>query len=383
MQCEKLFARIDELQEQYIQFWMDIINIESPTDYKPGVDAVGRYFIDRAVKRGWKVEVHHEDVSGDAICITMNPDAKGKPVVFSGHMDTVQPRGLFGTPPAKRDETFMYGPGTQDCKGGITGSFLAMAALADVGFTARPVKLILQSDEENSSQTSNKHTIDFMAECAKGCAVFLNTEPYIPDYCTVGRKGIIRYTFQITGKAKHAAMCYDGISAIAEASRKIWELEQYKDRDGMTFNVGLISGGTSANTTPANCTFELDIRFADEAQMRRADEIVKQVAETSYVAGTTCEVTCTSRRAPMETNEKSLAALAELNRICRENGLTEMEAGRRPGGSDAADMTSRGIVCLDSLGTLGGGSHSIRERSYLSSLAVCAKRLAAMAYCME
>ena len=91
MKCEKLFARIDELQEEYIGFWSDIVSIESPTNCKSGVDAVGNYFIEKAKSRGWSVEVHHEDVSGDAVCLTMNPEAAGEPIVFSGHMDTVHP----------------------------------------------------------------------------------------------------------------------------------------------------------------------------------------------------------------------------------------------------------------------------------------------------
>ena len=383
MQCEKLFARINELHDKYVQFWVDVVNLESPTEDKARVDAVGKYFIDRANERGWKVEVHPEKVSGDVVCITLNPDAKGKPVVFSGHMDTVHPVGLFGTPAARVDEKNIYGPGVLDCKGGTVASFMAIAAREDVGFTARPVKLILQSDEENSNRTSNKDTIAYMAEQSKDCAVFLNTEPYWKDYCTVARKGISKYRFTVNGKACHASVCHQGISAIAEASHKILELEKVKEPDGLTFNVGLIKGGTSVNTTPAQCTFDLDIRFPDEEAMKRSDEIVKRVAETSYLEGTTCELELLSRRVHMEENEKNLAALAELNRICRENGLTEMQPQHRAGGSDAADLTYRGIVCLDSIGTYGDGTHSIREYSTLESLDTCAKRLAAMAYCMK
>ncbi|MBQ7565542.1 MAG: M20/M25/M40 family metallo-hydrolase [Oscillospiraceae bacterium] len=142
MQCEKLFAKIDELEQEYIQFWVDVCSIESPTKFKEGVDTVGKYFIDKAKPFGWEIEVRHEDVSGDAVCITMNPDAPGKAVCLSGHMDTVHPVGSFGTPPVKIEDGWIYGPGVKDCKGGAVASFYAMAALAAVGFKARPVKLI-------------------------------------------------------------------------------------------------------------------------------------------------------------------------------------------------------------------------------------------------
>ena len=77
----------------------------------------------------------------------MNPDAKGKPVCLSGHMDTVHPVGSFGNPPVTFDDKNIYGPGVIDCKGGITASFMAMDALERCGFKRRPIKLILQGAE--------------------------------------------------------------------------------------------------------------------------------------------------------------------------------------------------------------------------------------------
>ena len=76
MNCKELFEKIDELNNKYISVLEDICNIESPTDYKAGVDAVGKYISDMASERGWKVEVLKQDVAGDLVCITLNPDAQ-------------------------------------------------------------------------------------------------------------------------------------------------------------------------------------------------------------------------------------------------------------------------------------------------------------------
>ncbi|MBR5507251.1 MAG: M20/M25/M40 family metallo-hydrolase [Clostridia bacterium] len=169
----------------------------------------------------------------------MNPDAEGKPICLSGHMDTVHPIGLFGDHPVKIDEDIIYGPGVSDCKGGIVAAFMAMAALDDEGFSARPVKLILQSDEETSSDGSNKTTVQYMCECARDAVAFLNCEPYVMGTAVLKRKAIAKYTFKIKGKAEHAAYCYNGISAITEAAHKIIELEKYKDENGITANCGI------------------------------------------------------------------------------------------------------------------------------------------------
>ena len=178
MNYSELFAAIDALEEEYIRFWEDICMLESPTAYKAGVDAVAEFCCKKAESLGWETEIHYEEVSGNAVCITMNPNAPKAAVCFSGHMDTVQAVGSCGTPAVHKDDTYIYGPGVKDCKGGIVASFLAMEALQRCGFTARPIKLILQSDEENSAATSNQNTIRFMAENAQGCEVFLNTEGY-------------------------------------------------------------------------------------------------------------------------------------------------------------------------------------------------------------
>ena len=124
MSCKDVLAKIDQLENKYLDVLEAVCNIESPTLFKEGVDACGRYFINMANEKGWKVEVCPQKISGDAICITMNPDANGVPVCASAHLDTVHPVGLFGTPATRRDDVNMYGPGVMDCKGG------AVAAIA-------------------------------------------------------------------------------------------------------------------------------------------------------------------------------------------------------------------------------------------------------------
>lgn len=375
----KVLERIAQLEQEYIRFWTEICRIESPSDHKAGVDSVGRYFADKAAARGWMVEVLEQPVSGNAVCITMNPDAKAQPVVFSGHMDTVHPVGSFGSQPVTLDEEKIYGPGVTDCKGGLAAAFYAMAALDDCGFCTRPVKLILQSDEEVSSMTSNKETVRFMAEKSEGCVGFLNCEPHTDGVAVLARKGISRYEFEITGRASHSAYCYGGASAIREAAYKIIELEKLKDKDGITCNCGLIQGGSAANTVAGKCTFSADVRFADEQQMLAADGIIQKIAEQTFVEGTSCEVSLVSRRSAMERVERNEALLCRLNGALTQGGVPTLRATQANGGSDTADMTCYGVPCLDSLGIEGGGIHGLNEWAWLASLKKTAIRLAAAA----
>lgn len=88
--------------------WEAVGNIESPTSFKEGVDKVSTYFADMAKKLGFDIEYSRQDNAGDVLCITMNPDSKEKPVVLSGHIDTVHPLGMFGTPPVHLDDENLF-----------------------------------------------------------------------------------------------------------------------------------------------------------------------------------------------------------------------------------------------------------------------------------
>ena len=324
-----------------------------------------------------------QPVSGDCVCITLNPEVQARPVVFSGHMDTVHPVGFFGEEIVTWDEEKIYGPGVTDCKGGVVAGFYAMAALEDQGFKARPVKLILQSDEEISSRTSNKETIKFMAGKAEDCVAFLNCEPHIKGMAVISRKGISRYEFEVLGKAVHASYCYDGASAIREAAYKIIELEKMKNPDGLTCNCGLTHGGTAENTVPDKCVFTADIRFSNHQEMLEADKFVTKIAGKTFIEGTSCKVTLKSSRCAMEKTEQNMALLDKINTIYKEAGLTPLAAGHTNSGSDAADMTNYGLPCLDCFGIEGRAIHSRDEFAYLASLKEAAKKLAAVAWCVS
>lgn len=383
MECEKLFEAIDSLNDKYISVWEDVCNIESPTGCKAGVDAVGKYFIDMATAKGWKVETFKHDVSGDVVCITLNPDAKGKPVALSGHTDTVHPVGSFGTPAVRLDETKIYGPGVSDCKGGVVSSFMAMDALERIGFDKCPVMLLLQSDEEKGSMPSNKQTINYICEKAKDAKAFLNMEGYREGKCTIVRKGIVTFKFSVHGVEAHSASCYEkGANAIAEAAHKIIELEKYKDENGLTCNCAVISGGTAVNTVPGECEFYANVRFANEEQLKQIRKDVKAIASHSIIKQCKCDVTETSFRISMEYNERNETLRQTINAIYKRNGLPELDHNFGKGGSDASDVTHYGIPCIDSLGVEGKYIHSPDEFAWLRSLAESAKRVASVVYCL-
>lgn len=380
MSCKEVFDTIRSLNEEYTQIWEDIANIESPTSCKEGVDAVGRYIIALAEKKGWEVKVCPQEVSGDVVCITMNGASKEAPVSLSGHMDTVHPIGFFGTPPVHKDGEKIYGPGVHDCKGGVVVALLAMDALDRCGYSKRPVQLLLQSDEETGSKGSNKRTIRWICEQASGSVAFFNLEGGSPGKTAIERKGIARYQITAYGKQAHSGKCDEGASAIAQAAHMILELEKFKDQKTLTCNCGTITGGSTPNTVPGSCTFVADFRYSSQEDRETAENAVKKVCETAYIDGCSATYSLMSYRVSMPIRQKNLELLEKVNKILVQEGIEPLVNSKKTGGSDAADVSAAGIPVLDNLGIQGGKSHSENEFAYLHALEYCASRIAAIVY---
>lgn len=379
----KVFASIEQLNLEFVNRWVEVCNIESPTEFKEGVDAVGEYFAEYSKKQGWSVEIFEQKTAGNCVCITMNADSIKRPVTLSGHMDTVHTVGSFSNPTVKMDDKYIYGPGVMDCKGGIVAALMAMTALKNVGFTERPIRLMLQSDEETNSTTSNKETINYICQKATDSIAFLNCESIRGNTAVLWRKGICRYRFEISGQSIHASRCAEGgSSAIAEAAYKIIELEKLKDVEGLTCNCGLVNGGTTANTVPNMCTFVAEIRFNNLDQQQKGEKILQAVAQKSYISGTSCIMTKISSRPAMEKTSQNFGLLEKLNKIYKECGLPVLSPRQSLGGSDAAEITCAGIACVDSIGVAGDKIHTIDEYAVISSLSEAAKRIAAACYAL-
>lgn len=376
----KLFEKIDELSEKYLKVWEDVGNLESPTEFKEGVDAVSAYFAKKAQELAFSVEKFPVKESGDIITIVANPDVDARPISFSAHIDTVHPVGSFGTPAVKIEGDKIYGPGVMDCKGGGVAALMAMEALCACGYKDRPLILILQSDEECNSSQSGKKTIKHILERTKDSEAFINCESSRKGTLVLGRKGIIRYSCKVIGKGAHASRCYEGASAIREAAYKIIELEKFKDEKGITCNCGKISGGKASNSVAEECVFTAEFRFNTMKELDFIRQKTLEICQKSYISGTFCTLSEIGLRPAMEFCDRNMALFDKINKIFAKNGIEKHTVRTSLGGSDAADATCAKIPCVDSIAVEGDFIHTVNEYALIPSLAQSAKRLACIAW---
>ena len=106
-----------------------IVNINSYTQNKSGVDKVSRIMTTWLEKLGFSPTVYERELIGDHI-LHVTPKEENLPnILLLGHNDTVFPEGYFEG--FTQDEEFIYGPGVCDMKG---GNIVALQALRNLFF---------------------------------------------------------------------------------------------------------------------------------------------------------------------------------------------------------------------------------------------------------
>lgn len=377
----KLFECVDKRLSEFTDFLEKIVNIESYTSDKAGVDNVGKTIKDFSISHGFHVYVKHFDKAGDSLVISMNDSASLPPIAFTGHMDTVHPVGSWEKPLFRKVGEKFRGPGTYDMKGGIVVGLLVMQALKDMNYDERPVRFILVPDEELSEGLSGEDGKNFIRDNARGCAAAITLESGIVsegmDLITVGRKASIRYKVNIIGKAAHAGEHYaDGISAIKEAAQKILGIEAASDSKDITYNCGMINGGTSPNTVPSLCSFTLYNRYWRCDQRQVVKNHIEGILGHQFIEGTTCEWQVVGERPPMDVTEGNVALAEYLGLIAEKYSLGKCKTYTPSSGSDAVYTVQAGAPSVCSLGMTGEGAHEMTEFVWAESLPKRAKWIA-------
>src|SRR5947209_12887042 len=261
-----------------------LVNTDSGSYHKPGVDAVGARLREFLESHGMAHDVMPDERFGDALRASVG-SGPNTTILLMGHRDTVFPRGEASRRPFRIENERAYGPGVADMKPGLVMNAFVLAAFAKFGGAPAPLVGLFTGDEEIGSPFS-RPLIE--AEARRARAVF-NAEPGRPSGAVVTRrKGGVFMQLAVTGKAAHSGANFEqGISAIEELARKITALHALTDIPrGITVNVGLVRGGQTVNTVAPNAACEVDLRFIAPADRTQMMEKIERIVATSYVPGT-------------------------------------------------------------------------------------------------
>ncbi len=343
-----------------------LVDIDCGSYTKPGVDEVGRWVAETFRGLGALVEVVPNADHGDTVVGVLG-EAEGAALLMIGHIDTVFDPGTVAERPFRISDGIATGPGVSDMKGGLLAGLYALRILKAFGpLPFGRIVFVANPDEEIGSPVS---TPVIRAHAATVDVALVMEGARANGDIVSSRKGIADLELRITGRAAHAGVEPEkGRSAILEAAHKIVALHALNGRwPGVTVNAGVVRGGTRPNVVAAETIVQVDLRSVRRATLEHAEAAVRDIAASTTVPDTTCEVSIMGRFWPMEKLERSGRLVDHAVAVAAGLGF-ELRDAATGGASDANTTAGMGVPSIDGLGPIGGSDHSPAEYLEVDSI---------------
>jgi len=325
---------------------------------------------------------------------------RGKRLLLIAHLDTVfEPDSPFQR--WVREGDIAHGPGAGDDKGGIAVIIAALRAMQAAGtLKTANITVFMTGDEEDTGNPLSISRRDLIAEGKRADAALdfedLAQEdgPNGPvDMGSTARRSAGSWTVTVTGLSAHSAGVGAGnYGAIYELARIIDQFRRELPEDKLTYNVGIIGGGQTAqldtgrirleatgktNIIAATAVARGDLRAISQEQIDRTRAKMRTIV-AQPLAGAHAEISFDEDAyPPMPPTEGNRALLAQLNGVNRDMGLAEMgELDPAKRGAGDISFVAQDVDGLVGLGPASDGAHTPKEIVNIPSIFKQAKRAA-------
>jgi glutamate carboxypeptidase len=387
-----------------------LVNINSGTMNLPGVVAVKDVLVPRFEALGFRVRwVPMEKVTaraGDLVAEHPCPAGAGhcgKRLLLIGHIDTVfEPSSAFQkyAPVPDSAGKAATGPGVADMKGGLVIMLAALRAMKEAGTLENSeIRIVLSGDEERGGAPIEKARHDLI-EAAKQSDVALEFEPGSriegKDTISIGRRSSTMWHIEATGLSGHSSQIFGehfGYGAIYELIRILDAFRTQLSEDGLTYNVGLVLGGATAqmnaeqtggqatgkdNVIPPSAIAYGDLRTLSNEQTARVEEKMRAIV-AQHLSKTDAKISFDEGYPAMAVTPAGRELLREWSDASEALGLGPVaEAGPMTRGAGDISFVASYLPGLVGVGALGHGSHAEGETIYLDSIPSQAKRNAVL-----
>ncbi len=381
---------------------IESVNINSGTLNIDGVRKVGAIYRRELDKLGFVTEWVDlpDSLRRAGHLVASRNGSQGKRLFLIGHLDTVFELDMEFSPYTRLNDSTATGQGVNDMKGGNIVMISALKALHSLKLLNNTqIIAYFTGDEESSGSPHEVARKDFI-ERAKTTDIALGFEGAQGLHTVaVARRGIGGWTLNVIAKTGHSAGIFSenaGYGAIYEAARIINEFRtQLQGEKYLTFNPGLISGGSEIRLDPANAKMEAigktniispaafvagDLRFISEVQRDRTREKMKAIVSQN-LNGTSSVINFTDGLPAMEPTEGNYRLVKFLDGVSNDMGIGTTLAGD-PGARGAGDISdiAKYVDSLDGMGASGSGAHKPGELINLKELPYLIQRAALMIY---
>ena len=327
---------------------------------------------------------------------------RGKRLLLIGHLDTVfEPDSPFQRWTLDGDRA--QGPGAGDDKGGDAVIVAALRAMQAAGTLKNAnITVFLTGDEEDAGRPLAISRRDLIAE-GKRADIALDFEDLAVtdgangpmDMGSTARRSAGSWTLTVTGRSAHSAGVGAGdYGAIYELARVIDQFRRELPEDKLTYNVGLVGGGQTAqldagkirleatgktNIIAATAVARGDLRAISQDQIDRVEAKMRAIV-AQPLAGAHAEISFDPDiYPPMPPTEGNRAILAALNGVNGDMGLPEMgELDPADRGAGDISFVAAEVNGLAGMGPASTGSHTPSETVYIPTIFKQAKRAAVL-----
>ncbi|MCK5164891.1 MAG: M20 family metallopeptidase [Desulfobacula sp.] len=354
--------------EQFLTDFKTIVNIDSSSDNKPGIEKVARFFNNRFVSLGLDVQIlflGNEKVP----CLYAKQKQGKKPfdIMFLGHMDTVFPTGEVEKRPFSIKGGKAFGPGVCDMKGGLLVVLHVLETLKHEGILdSLSVCVAFNGDEETGSKASK----DWIMSTARESLRTFVFETCRPGYRFVlQRKGGGWLKVIVKGQKAHAGADPEkGINAVVELAHKIVKINKLNQNDkGTSAQVTVITGGDKVNIIPNRAEASVDVRILKLEEKKGIEDFFNTLSKTPCLKGSEIIVQGKIDRPPMEPWDTTYELWDLIQSTGKQMGLP-MEAISTGGSSDGNHTSAAGTPTIDGMGIVGANSHRADEYADLDSI---------------
>jgi len=365
MNPQQMVEQAEHLMEQYLDDLKTIVNIDSGTYTKPGIDHVGAYLQERFQDFGFSTQIDQQDQFGNHLIATHTGNAaKGPHILLIGHIDTVFPAGEVQKRPfaisQQNGGRIATGPGVLDMKSGVLiGMYGLHLLIASQQAHYQRVTFVCNSDEEIGSPSS-KSLIQEIAQ--KADAVIVLEPGRAKSTVVSSRRSSGQYRVEVHGVSAHAGVePQRGRNAILELSYQVQKMQALNGTvPGTTLSVGIIHGGERTNVVPDYAYFDMDVRASDKAGIKAIEAAMHKITKEHVLQDTKITLTGSMLSMPFERNKRNAQLVRLVKEAGNELGLKIEDVGSG-GASDANNTSAVGIPTIDGLGAGGGLAHNPGE----------------------
>lgn len=381
-ELDGLRSAIEAAYPAYLLDLEHLVNIDSGSHQKAGVDVVSEWLMSRLAELGASIVRHPNETHGDTFVATLEGRPQGPTVLMLGHADTVFEAGTAALRPFSAHGSLARGPGVSDMKAGLLTGLYALEALrhchadSEAWLPVGRLVFVVDPDEEIGSPLSTP-LITEQAVLADTALVLEGARPN--GDLVSARAGMVHLRITVRGRAAHAGVEPErGRSAILEAAHKVAALHALSGRwDGVRVNVGEIHGGTRPNIVPDSAVLTVDMRARLLVEQEQALAAIEAIVGSNSVPDVSATVEVMARHRPMERTGASGRLVQVAVGLAADLGfdLADCATG---GASDANTTAALGVPTLDGLGPVGGDAHSPSEFLRLDSVVPRTTLLAAL-----